>query len=81
MPRKISAAQTRARDFHKSDALPQTNQIKHDCFFLRGIENIKKNIFSRSKTRNKNPGHVFLDFILFFNKIFWTSWRSRKRSF
>ena len=41
MPRKISAAQTRARDFHKSDALPQTNQIKHDCFFLRGIENIK----------------------------------------
>ena len=27
----------------------------------------KKVIFSRSKIRNKNPGHVFLDFILFFN--------------
>ena len=26
-----------------------------------------KNIFSRSKMRNKNPGHVFLGFILFFN--------------
>ena len=27
----------------------------------------KKIIFSRSKIRKKNPGHVFLDFILFFN--------------
>ena len=26
-----------------------------------------QNIFSRSKSKNKNPGHVFLDFILFFN--------------
>ena len=41
----------------------------------------KKIIFSRSKNRNKNPGHVFLDFILFFNiavekfgkKIIWSS--------
>ena len=24
----------------------------------------KKIVFSRSKIRNKNPGHVFLDFIL-----------------
>ena len=31
MPRKITAAQKRARDFHKSDALAQTNQIKYDC--------------------------------------------------
>ena len=41
MPRNITAAQKRARDFHKSDALAQTNQIKYDCFFLRGTENIK----------------------------------------
>ena len=27
----------------------------------------KKIIYSRYKIRNKNPGHVFLDFILFFN--------------
>ena len=34
--------------------------------FLHGTEN-NKIIFSRSRNRNKNPGHVFLDFILFFN--------------
>ena len=37
------------------------------AFFLHGTENIKKIISSRSKIRNKNPGHAFLDFILFFN--------------
>ena len=67
MPRNITAAQKRARDIHKSDALPQTNQIKYDCSFLHGTENIKKIIFSRSKIRNKNIRHVFLDFILLFN--------------
>ena len=30
MLRNISAAETRAPDFHKSDALAQTNQIKYD---------------------------------------------------
>ena len=63
MPRNITDAKKTVRDFHKSDALAQTNKIKYDYFFLHGTENIKKNIFSRSKTRNKNPGHVFLDFI------------------
>ena len=59
MPRKISTVQTRARDFHKSDALPQTNQIKPDCFFLHGIENIKK-IFSEGlKLETKIPGMFF----------------------
>ena len=28
MPRNITAAQKRAQDFNKSDALAQTNQIK-----------------------------------------------------
>ena len=32
--------------------------------FFHVTEN-KKVFFSRSKIRNKNPGHVFLDFILF----------------
>ena len=32
-----------------------------------GTENIKKTIFLRSKIRNKKRGHVYLDFILFFN--------------
>ena len=41
MPRNITAAQKGARDFHESDALAQTNQIKYDCFFMHGTENIK----------------------------------------
>ena len=56
--------------------------------FFHVTEN-KKVFFSRSKIRNKNPGHVFLDFILFFNiavekfgkKVIWSSWSSRKRFF
>ena len=89
MPRNITAAQKRVRDFHKDDALAQTNQIKYGCFFLHGTENIKKLFSLRSNIRNKNPGHVFSDFILFFNiavekfgkKIIWSSWSSRKRFF
>ena len=34
MPRNITAAQKGARDFHESDALAQTNQIKYDCLFF-----------------------------------------------
>ena len=45
MPRNIVAAQKRAPDFHESDALAQTNQIKYGCFFMRGTKNIKKNYF------------------------------------
>ena len=32
MPRNITAAQKHAQDFHKSDTLAQTNQVKYDCF-------------------------------------------------
>ena len=66
MPRNTTDAQKRVRDFHKSNALAQTNQID-DCFFMHCTENIKKTIFSRSKIRNKKREHVFLDFILSFN--------------
>ena len=41
MPRNITAAENRAQDYHKTDALAQTNQIKYDCLFLHGTENIK----------------------------------------
>ena len=89
MSRNITDAQKRVQDFHKSDALAQTNQIKYDCFFMYGTENIKKTIFSKSKIRNKKHGHVFLDFMLFFNiavekfgkKVIWSCWSSRKRFF
>ena len=66
MLRNITAAPKSVRDFHKDDALAQTNQIKYGSFFLHGTEN-KKNIFSISKIRSKNPRHIFSDFILFFN--------------
>ena len=57
MPRNITAAQKRARDFHKSDALAQSNQIKYEWFFL--AQKTQKMIFSRSKIRDKIPKHVF----------------------
>ena len=63
MPRNITAAQKGARDFHESDALAQTNQIKYDCFFSWHRKH-KKIIFSRSRTRNKNPGQVFFRFYI-----------------
>ena len=33
MPRNIITAQKRVQDFHESDTLAQTNQIKYDYFF------------------------------------------------
>ena len=80
MPENITAARKRARDFHKDDPLAQTNQIKYDCFFCIA-QKAQKYIFSKSENRNKNSGHVLLDFILFFNiavekcskKIIWPS--------
>ena len=45
MPRNTTDAQKHARDFHKSDALAQTNQIKYDCFFYAWHRKHKKNYF------------------------------------
>ena len=36
MSRNINAAQKYVWDFHKNDALAQTNPVKYDCFFLHG---------------------------------------------
>ena len=59
MPRSITTTQKRVRDFHKDDALAQTNKIKYDGFFLHGTENIKK-IFSQDlKLETKILGTVF----------------------
>ena len=88
MLRKITTAQKRTEDYHKSDVLAQTNDIVYDCFVLHGTENTKF-IFLRSNSRDKNPGHVSLDFVLLFiiakekfgKKIIWSSWSSRKRFF
>ena len=56
MPRQVTAAQERARD-----ALAEAIEIKYDCFFSMAQKTHTKikNIFSRSKSRNRNPGHVF----------------------
>ena len=68
MPRNITATQKSVRDFHKSDALDKTNQIKYDCFFFSAWHRKhKKVVFSRSKIGNKNPWLAFLDFLLLFH--------------
>ena len=59
MPRNTTDAQKRFRDFHKSDVLAQTNQIKYDCFFMHGTENIKKLFSQDLKLETKNAGTFF----------------------
>ena len=59
MPRNITTAQKLVQDFHKSDALAQTNQIKYDCFFMHGTENIKKLFSQDLKLETKNAGTFF----------------------
>ena len=59
MPRNITTAQKRVRDFHKDDGLAQTNQIKYDCFYLYGTENIKKLFSQDLKFETKIPGTFF----------------------
>ena len=59
MPRNITDAQKRVRDFHKSDALAQTNQIKYGCFFLHDTENTKKLFSQDLKIETKIPDMFF----------------------
>ena len=59
MPRNITNAEKSARDFHKSDALAQTNQIKHDCPFLHDSENMKKLFSHHLKLEIKIPVMFF----------------------
>ena len=42
MLRNRTAAQKRTQDFHMSDVLAQTNQLKYDCFFCMAQETQKK---------------------------------------
>ena len=59
MSRNINDAQKRARDFHKSDALAQTNQIKYGCLFLLDAENTKKLFSQDLKIETKIPDTFF----------------------
>ena len=59
MLRNITDGQKRVRDFHKSDALAQTNQRKYGCFFMYGTENIKKLFSQDLKLETKNAGTFF----------------------
>ena len=59
MPRNITDAQKCVQDFHKSEVLVQTNQIKYDCFFMHGTENIKKLFSQDPKLETKNVGMFF----------------------
>ena len=59
MPRNITDAQKRVRDFYKSDALAQTNRIKYGCFFMHGTEKIKKLFSQDLKLETENAGTFF----------------------
>ena len=59
MLRNITDAQKLVGDFHRSDALAQANQIKYDCFFMHGTENIKKLFSQDLKLETKNAGTFF----------------------
>ena len=59
MLKNKTAAQRRGGDFHKSDALAQTNQIKYDCVFMHDTENIKKLFSQDLKLETKNAGTFF----------------------
>ena len=59
MSRNITDAQKRVQDFHKSDALAQTNEIKYDFFFMHGTENIKKLFSQNLKLETKNTDTFF----------------------
>ena len=49
MPRNIIIAQKRAQDFHKSETLAQTNQIKYEYFFSHNRKNKKIILFDNLK--------------------------------
>ena len=59
MSRNIIDAQKSARDFHKSDALARTNQIKYGCYFLHDTENTKKLFSQHLKIETKIPDMFF----------------------
>ena len=59
MPRNTTDAQKHVWDFHKSDVVAQTNQIKYDCFSMHGTENIKKLFSQDLKLETKNMGTFF----------------------
>ena len=59
MSRSITDAQKRVRDFHKSDALAQTNQIKYNYFFMHGTEKLKKLFSQDLKLETKNLDMFF----------------------
>ena len=92
MPRNITDAQKRVQDFHKSDALAQTNQIKYDYCFMHGIENIKKLFSQDLKLELKDAGTFFqilyCSLILQWKKkkskskkVIWSSWGALERDF
>ena len=57
MPRNIADAQKRVRNFH--NVLAKTNQIKYDCFFMHGTENIKKLFSQDLQLETKNAVTFF----------------------
>ena len=65
MPRNTTDAQKYVRDLYKSDALAQTYQIKYDCFFMHGTENIKTLFSQDLKLETKTWASFFRFYIIF----------------
>ena len=73
MPTNITDAQNRVRNFYKSDALAQTNQIRYDCYYHAWHKKHKKLFSQGLKLGTKNTGTFF--YILYCSLISqWKNW-------
>ena len=64
MPTNITDAQNRVRNFYKSDALAQTNQIRYDCYYYAWHKKHKKLFSQDLKLETKNTARFFIFYIV-----------------
>ena len=63
MPTNITDAQKGVRNFYKSDALAQTNQIRYDCYYYAWHKKHKKLFSQDLKLETKNTARFFIFYI------------------
>ena len=64
MPTNITDAQKLVRNFYKSDALAQTNQIRYDCYYYAWHKKHKKLFSQDLKLETKNTARFFIFYIV-----------------
>ena len=64
MPTNITDAQKAVRNFCKSDALAQTNQIRYDCYYYAWHKKHKKLFSQDLKLETKNTARFFIFYIV-----------------